>query len=315
MDKGILLVNLGTPSSANPKAVRAYLKQFLSDKYVVDLPRLIWLPILYFIILLIRPKRSAKAYQKIWLEEGSPLLVYTQRLANKLHPCVKIAMRYGQPSIDQALLQFKELSIKELTIIPLYPQYSRATTQSTIDYIDNCLKRLKWSPALNMVMHYYQHPSYINALCHSIETYWQQHGKPQKLLFSFHGIPVRYIKQYKDPYQHHCQQTVKLITEKLQLTKEHYALVYQSRFGKEPWLSPYCDQTLEQLPKQGVENVQVICPGFAVDCLETLEEINMQNKNKFIAAGGKQFSYIPALNDSDDHVNLLNNLAEQFNGE
>lgn len=316
---GILVTNLGTPEAATPNAVRHYLAEFLSDPRVVEFPRLLWKIVLHGIILRIRPNKVAHAYQTVWTPEGSPLLVISRKQASALaqefstrHPdkiVVELAMRYGSPSISHALRKLHAAQIDRLLILPLYPQYSATTTASTFDAISHELNTWRFIPELRMITSYHDFPAYINALANSIETYWSQHGKPHRLLISFHGIPKRYLMN-GDPYYCQCQKTTRLLVERLQLTQDQYAIAFQSRFGREPWLQPYADITLLDWAKQGITEVDVVCPGFSADCLETLEEIAMQNKCAFLAAGGKEFRYIAALNDEPEHIHALADLAQ-----
>lgn len=312
--KGVLLVNLGTPSEPTPKAVRQFLREFLSDSRVVELPRILWLPILYGIILPFRSSRSARNYQKIWTDQGSPLMDFSQRLVDKIRDhaadqfVVGLAMRYGTPSIQSVLEQFQAQSVDEVTIVPMYPQYSATTSASIFDEVTRVLSHWRWVPSIRFVSHYADHPRYIDAVSSAIAQYVEQNGLPDQLLFSYHGIPERCFKA-GDPYWCYCHKTTRLITEKLGLAKDRWQMVFQSRFGREKWLEPYCDKTLEQLPAQGVKSVAVVCPGFSVDCLETLEEIAIANRSLFLAAGGTSFDYIPALNDGDAHAALFLSLV------
>ncbi|TLS66988.1 ferrochelatase [Mariprofundus erugo] len=311
---GILLTNLGTPDAPTTKALRTYLKEFLSDPRVVEQPRWLWWLILNGIILNVRPAKSAAAYRSVWSEDGSPLMAISrrqrdkiavllqQRLGDDIH--VELAMRYGNPSIRSGLESLREKGCRKLFVLPLYPQYSATTTASTFDAISDVMNSWRRIPALHFIDSYHDHPAYIDALAASVQTYWQQHGQPERLLVSFHGIPERYFRA-GDPYPCHCRKTVRLLREKLGLNEEQVQLSFQSRFGREPWMQPYTDETLKQWGKEGVNSVDVICPGFAADCLETLEEIAVENRDYFLEAGGHQFRYIPALNDSDAHIEAL----------
>lgn len=307
MITGILLTNLGTPSAPTAKAVRKYLAEFLWDPRVVEIPRPLWWLILHGVVLRIRPKKSAKLYQQIWTATGSPLLVNSQRLADKLQKQlgdkfkVALGMRYGEPSIASALEQLRQHKVDRVVVLPLYPQYSAATTASTFDAIAAVLKKWRYVPELNFMQQYFDHPDYIAAIADSIR---QQYKSDSHLLFSFHGLPKR-CTDLGDPYQQQCQTTAQLVAAQLQLSSDKYSVVFQSRFGAAEWIKPYCDETLRNLPKQGIKNVTVVCPGFAVDCLETLEEIAQQNREIFLQAGGENFHYIPALNDSAAHVVML----------
>lgn len=311
---GILLVNLGSPEAPTPSAVRRYLAEFLWDHRVVDLPRPLWWLILHGIILRVRPRRSAKAYKKVWSIDGSPLIatskLQAQAIEKKIQKkfrgnvLVDLAMRYGEPSIRSGLEALRLAGARRLLILPLYPQYSATTTASVFDEVTNVLQTWRWLPDMRFINHYHDHPKYISALANSIREHWANHRRAQKLVFSFHGIPQRYFES-GDPYFCHCQKTARLVAEELELKDGEWMVVFQSRFGREPWLQPYCDETLEQLPKEGVRSVEVICPGFSADCLETIEEINMENRQVFYDAGGVDFSYIPALNASPEHIDVL----------
>lgn len=315
MKSGVLLINLGTPSAPAPKAVRCYLTEFLSDRRVVALPAYLWQPLLKFVILPIRARHSARLYQSIWLQEGSPLAVYTQRLAEKLQAGladkykVVFAMRYSNPNIETGLRELLAADVSSIVILPLYPQYSAATTASCFDKISQLLQQSRFIPNLRFIASYFDHPLYIQAITNKIKRYQAKQEKNSYLLFSFHGLPQRYI-ELGDPYQQQCVATANLIAERLQISTDEYQVVFQSRFGKAKWLQPYCDVMLQQLPAQGIKNVTLICPGFVVDCLETLEEIAQRYRELFFNAGGESFNYIPALNDSLDQVQLLTNLVQ-----
>jgi protoporphyrin/coproporphyrin ferrochelatase len=311
----VLLVNLGSPSAPTNASVRRYLKEFLSDPRVVNLPRWIWWIILNFIILPFRPAKSAKAYRQIWMDEGPPLVVLTRALTKKLvkkfqsydgpddyH--IEMAMRYGKPAIREKLAEIKATGIDRLTVLPLYPQYSSTTTASVFAEIFAEINQWRAIPSIHFISDYHQDPEYISAIAASIKESWQQHGKGQRLVLSFHGLPAVLIK-WGDPYFDQCQRTANLITEELGLQSEKVLCVFQSRFGRAEWLQPYCINVLEQLPSQGIADIDIVCPGFAVDCLETLEEIALTNKAVFLQAGGKRCQYIPALNASEAHVNVL----------
>ncbi|MBS0359300.1 MAG: ferrochelatase, partial [Proteobacteria bacterium] len=298
---GVLITNLGTPTEPTPTAVKKYLKEFLSDRRVIEIPRLLWWPILHGFILPFRSRSSAKAYEKIWQKEGSPLRVITEQQANGLQKIlqekygdkiiVAYAMRYGTPSIEEQLCYLKKQSIKRLIVLPLYPQYSATTTASTFDAVAKVLKNWRYIPETHFINQYYDNPLYIEAISQSIQTYWAQHPRSKKLLISFHGLPKRNF-ELGDPYYCFCHKTARLIAESLQLSSEQWALCFQSRFGKAEWLQPYTDATLIQCAKEGIESVDIICPGFAADCLETLEEISIRYREVFLEAGGKQFQYI-----------------------
>jgi ferrochelatase len=313
---GVLLANLGSPTAPTIPAVRQFLKDFLWDPRVVNIPRLIWWLILHCFVLPFRPARSAKAYQKIWSDKGSPLTYLTrqlsEKLAGKLSPkdiSVSYSMRYGEPSIANQLQQFKQEGVDNILILPLYPQYSSTTTASVYDDVVKELNQWRRLPSFQFISDYHQDEAYISAIAESVKAAWQAHGKNELLLMSFHGLP-ELLTKLGDPYYYQCQKTAALIAEKLGLTEKQWLLVFQSRFGKAEWLKPYCAETLQNLPGQGIKTVDVLCPGFAVDCLETLEEMAMENKSIFMAAGGTDYRYIPALNDSEAHVNVIANLLE-----
>ncbi|MDC9613556.1 ferrochelatase [Xenorhabdus khoisanae] len=317
---GVLLVNLGTPDAPTPAAIRRYLAQFLSDRRVVDIPPLIWKPILYGLILPFRSSRVAKLYQEIWMEEGSPLLVHGRRqqklLSEKLADIpVVLGMTYGSPSLSQAVDSLLQQNIDDLIILPLYPQYSSTTSAAVFDSISKILKGYRTIPTLHFIRSYASHPAYIAALKESIEQSFTKHGQPDRLILSYHGIPER-LATMGDVYPQDCKATTQLLAQLLARTLDYPAdkimMTYQSRFGRLPWLSPYTDKTIASLPEQGVEHVQVICPGFSADCLETLEEIKQQNKTIFLNAGGKKFEYISALNDNECHISLFENLVNNI---
>jgi len=320
---GILLTNLGTPDAPTKQSVRAYLKEFLWDPRVVEEPRWKWWLILNGIILNIRPSRSAQAYQKVWTEEGSPLLTIGKKQRDKLHLAlsetlgdtihVELAMRYGNPSIKHGLEALREKNCRKIIVLPLYPQYSATTTASTFDAISDVLQTWRRIPELQMIDAYHDHPAYINALSDSIRSYWQEHGEPDRLMMSFHGIPERYFKS-GDPYPCHCRKTTRLVREQLGLDEEKAQIAFQSRFGREPWIQPYADETLVEWAKSGTANVDVVCPGFAADCLETIEEVGMENRDYFLEAGGRQYRYIPALNDNDAHIDALVQIIVEKSG-
>lgn len=311
---GVLITNLGTPDAATVPALRRYLAEFLSDPRVIETPKWIWWFILHGVILRIRPPRSAKAYQEVWTSEGSPLLTISlqqqQALQAELQKRVsgpvrvEVAMRYGNPSIASALEKLRAANARRILLFPLYPQYSAATTASTFDAVADYFRQCRWVPELRMINHYHDHPGYIEALANSIQQHWQAHGKPDKLLFSFHGLPKDYFLA-GDPYHCECHKTARLVAERLQLDQDDWITTFQSRFGPREWLQPYTDFTLKELGSSGVKSVHVICPGFSADCLETLEEIRLQNRDFFLEAGGQEFDYIPALNDSTEHINVL----------
>ncbi len=317
---GILLTNLGTPDAPTAAAVRRYLAEFLSDPRVIELARPLWWLILHGFILRLRPRRSAEAYSKIWTDEGSPLLNIAKKqcalVAQSMQEStdgplqVELAMRYGNPSLASALDKLRQANAQRLLVLPLYPQYSATTTASTFDAIADVLKTWRWLPELRMINHYHDHPAYISALVESIRDHWAEYGKPDKLLFSFHGLPKHYFLA-GDPYYCECQKTARLVAEQLGLEQDLWSVSFQSRLGLQEWLKPYTDIQLKEWGKSAIKSVQIICPGFSADCLETLEEIKMQNKEFFIKAGGREFSYIPALNDQAMHINALVEIISQ----
>ncbi|OEY67644.1 ferrochelatase [Marinobacter sp. X15-166B] len=317
---GVLITNLGTPDAPTPAALRRYLGEFLADPRVVEVPRLIWWFVLHGVILRIRPPRSAKAYQKIWGEQGSPLLKHTADQCEKLRQALQtkygesievgFAMRYGNPSIASELDRLSAAGVRKLMVLPLYPQYSATTSASTFDAVARDFSQRRWLPDFRFISHYHDFPAYIEAMATHIEDYWSQHGRSQKLILSYHGIPLKYLKK-GDPYHCECYKSSRLLAERLGLGDEDYLTTFQSRFGREEWLRPYTDKTLKALPAQGVESVDVFCPGFASDCLETIEEIDEENREYFMEAGGKEFRYISALNSSAGHIDALVELIEQ----
>ncbi|MBL4583779.1 MAG: ferrochelatase [Pseudomonadales bacterium] len=321
---GILLVNLGTPDAPTPKALRKYLTPFLSDPRVVEVPRLIWWFILRIAILSWRPASSAKLYAKVWTDEGSPLLTISkqqtaalqnlvqQKLPGEQIPVV-LGMRYGNPSIEAGIDELTRQNVREIIVLPLYPQYSAAANGSSFDAVAKVLARYRWVPSLHFIHGYHLSKYYLNAITDSIETYIKENGIPDRVLFSFHGTPEKQA-ELGDPYYSNCMETARLIKQNLigrNIPAEDLLMTtFQSRVGRDPWLQPYTDKTLESLPSQGIKNIVVICPGFSADCLETLEEIEIMNRDFFIQAGGEQYSYIPALNDSPAHIETLYKLVE-----
>ena len=315
---GVLLVNLGTPEAPTPTALRPYLKEFLSDPRVVEIPRLIWWPILNFIILNIRPKKSAEKYASVWTKDGSPLMVNSigqleglKRLlmeANK-KIVVELAMRYGNPSIDSAILRMMDQDVQKLFILPLYPQYSGSTTATVFDKVFESIAKLRNPPSLRLRKSFHDHPMYIASIASDIEKYWSRNGKPDQLLFSFHGVPLRSL-QDGDPYHCQCHKTARLVAEKLSLEDSDWTISFQSRFGKAEWLKPYTTSTIVKLAQErNIKKLHVICPGFISDCLETLEEINMEAREDFLEAGGSDFKYIPCLNFSENAIKLIHSLV------
>tara|TARA_A100001037_G_scaffold301501_1_gene331125 strand:- start:1061 stop:2053 length:993 start_codon:yes stop_codon:yes gene_type:complete len=310
---GILISNLGTPSSTSTKDLRSYLNQFLMDKRVIDLPRVLWIPILKLIILNIRPRKSAKLYKAIWTEEGSPLLSYSEKIVQKLSALfdkritLVLGMRYGTPSISDAMDVLRKKKISKIIVLPLYPQAGSPTTASTFDAVAGYLKNISWMPNLKFISGYHDHDDYINALVKTINNSFKNNGKPDKLIFSFHGMPYRYLEK-GDPYYCFCHKTARLTAESLKLNENSYLVAFQSRFGSDKWLEPYIDKLLIDEATSGTKYIQVISPGFAVDCLETLEEISIQYRELFISNGGEKFEYIPCLNDDDDQINLFHKI-------
>lgn len=315
---GILLINLGTPEAPTPDAVRAYLREFLSDPMVVEIPRVLWWPILNLFVLRSRPKQSAERYAQIWMGDGSPLRVHTARQATLLrgylgervkYPMVvDFAMRYGRPSIPDKLRELKAQNCDRLLLVPLYPQYSASTTGTAFTSAFGILSGMRNMPALRTVRHFHDHPGYISALAQTVRDYWMKSGRPDRLIMSFHGVP-RITLERGDPYHCECQKTGRLLAEALQLKSDKYHLTFQSRFGRGEWLKPYTADLLAQLGKQKVNRVDVICPGFVSDCLETLEEIAIEGKTTFLQAGGREYNYIPCLNERDDWIQALTDIV------
>lgn len=317
---GVLVTNLGTPQAPERKPLRVYLKEFLSDPRVVEVPRLLWWFILNGIILNVRPARSAAAYRTVWTEDGSPLLLNTRAQADALQGAlsarhgdtviVDFAMRYGTPAIADVVQEMLARGVRKLLVVPLYPQYSGPTTGSTFDALAADFTRRRWLPELRFVSSYHDYPAYIRALADSVRGHREQHGAADRLIFSYHGEPRRYLDE-GDPYFCHCHKTTRLVAEALELSESDYLVTFQSRFGREEWLQPYTDETLKALPGAGVRSVQVICPGFSSDCLETLEEIGVENRDYFLEAGGERYEYIPCLNADPGHIDALAALVEE----
>ncbi len=317
-DTGVLMVNLGTPDEPTPGAVRRYLRQFLSDPRVVELPRLVWLPILYFLILPFRPAKTAKKYAKVWLKDGSPLRVYHLRqaqllrgyLGQKMKRLVPVAaaMRYGKPSVAEGLAELRDKGVKRLLVIPMYPQYAASTTESVRDDVERSLRRWKPAPEIDFIEDFHDHPAFAKAVAKNVGEYWMKHGRPDKLLMSFHGLPQRSIDR-GDPYQKQCLESARMIATELGWNDARTVVSFQSRFGAAKWIGPATDETLERLGREGVGRVDVICPGFAADCLETLEEIAIEGQESFKHAGGKDFHYIPTTNDTPAWMTALSILA------
>ncbi len=316
---GVLIVNLGTPDSTSWWDIRKYLKEFLSDRRVIEVNPLLWQVILNLFILTFRPSKTAHAYKKIWLKDSneSPLLYFTRSQASKLKDrignekiIVDFAMRYGNPSIKTKLNSLQKLGCENIIILPLYPQYASATTATVCDEVYRSLMKMRWQPSLQIVPHYESEPLYINALTNSIERKLKSiNWKPDLIISSYHGIPKNYFDK-GDPYHCYCQKTTRLMKEKY--TKIEIQTTFQSRFGPQEWLKPYTDKTLEDLPSKGIKNLLVICPGFASDCVETLEEINIQGRESFLNKGGKNFDLIPCLNDDSDHIDLFEKLVKKY---
>ncbi len=314
---GILLTNTGSPDAPTTAALRPYLAQFLTDPRVIEYPRWLWLPLLYGVILIIRPRRSARLYRRIWTTDGSPMLSITHQQAKLIRDklsndidCpfeLKIGMRYGKPSISLALRELRQEGIGRLLVFPLFPQYSATTIASAFDAVFAELRAWRWMPALRTIRGYHNHPAYLHALGHSILRQWQKTEPSRRLLFSFHGIPQSYAEA-GDPYPRQCQETAARVAVQLGLTEDQWQVAFQSRFGPQSWLQPYTDALLEQWARDGIESVSVFCPGFAADCLETLGEIGHEARQTFLASGGKEFQYIPALNTQAEHIQALNEI-------
>ena len=315
---GVLIINLGTPDSTSWFDIRKYLKEFLSDKRVIELNPVIWQIILNLFILTFRPSKTAKAYKKIWMkdENMSPLLYYTKKQSEKISKLIKrenllidFAMRYGNPSVKSKIYKLHEQGCENLVILPLYPQYAAATTATVCDEVYRTLMKMRWQPSLKIIPHYESDPLYIDALVKSINKKISEiNWRPDLIIASYHGIPKKYFDK-GDPYHCYCHKTTRLVSEKFNSIK--IKTTFQSRFGPQAWLQPYTDKTLESLPKEGIKNILVICPGFSSDCVETLEEILIQGKESFLNSGGENFDMVPCLNDNDDHIILLNSLIEK----
>ncbi|WP_051748256.1 ferrochelatase [Nevskia soli] len=315
---GVLLINLGTPDAPTPAAIRRYLAQFLSDHRVVELTPLLWLPLLYGFILPFRPGRLVHAYEKIWTEEGSPLLAISKRLASGLERRlgetlgrdvpVALGMTYGTPSIATALAELEARRVRRIAVLPLYPQYSCSTNAAALDALFAELNTRRWVPELRTVNSYHDEPAYIAALAQSVRAHWQARGRGDYLLLSFHGLPQRTVLA-GDPYYCQCQKTGRLLAGALELREGEFSVAFQSRFGKLPWVQPYAEPTIAALPARGIRQLDVLCPGFAADCLETLEEIQLRYAETFTAAGGTALRYIPALNDSPAHLDVLGGIV------
>ncbi|KFI22814.1 ferrochelatase [Nitrosococcus oceani] len=316
---GVLVASLGTPEAPTASAVRRFLASFLSDPRVVELPRPVWWLILHGIILRIRPSPVARLYQSIWREDGSPLLSFARRVGQSLQAEldsrgrsieIRLGMRHGLPSIETALEELRQAGVQRLLVFPLYPQYSGSTTGSTFDAVAQVLSTWRWVPELRMIAQYHDHSGYLEALAETIRRSWKEAGRGERLLISFHGLPKRYLLA-GDPYHCQCQKTARLLTERLGLKEGEWQIAFQSRFGREEWLKPYADHLLQAWAEAGIKRVDVVCPGFAVDCLETLEEMAQRNRELFLRAGGEEYRYIPALNDEPAHICALTDLVEQ----
>ncbi|WP_371374188.1 ferrochelatase [Thalassotalea aquiviva] len=311
---GVLLTNLGTPEAPTKKALREYLSEFLSDPRVIEVPRVLWLVILHIFILPLRSKKSAQVYQSIWTHHGSPMKVISERQKHKLAQrlaqsygddvVVELAMRYGQSSIGSGLKKLHQHGVHKIVVLPLYPQYSGPTTGSTFDAVAAEVSQWRWVPSIDFISGYHQSEAYIRALENSVKQHIASYGLPDVLVMSYHGMPQTYFAQ-GDPYYYFCQQTTEALATRLELNKEQYVMTFQSRFGKAEWLKPYTDQSLVQLAKQGKKHIAIISPAFSADCLETLEELAIENKEIFIESGGETYHYIPCLNDSDLHLEAL----------
>ncbi|MFB9133545.1 ferrochelatase [Vibrio olivae] len=313
---GVLLANLGTPNAPTASGVKSFLSEFLHDHRVVDMSRWLWCPILHGIILPIRSPKVAKLYQSIWMEGGSPLMVYSQQQRDALHEQlnlpVELGMTYGEPSLKQGVEALLAQGVERLVVLPLYPQYSATTTAAVFDGLAKVFNQSAYLPELSFIGDYHNHPLFIKALADKVRESWQTHGRGDLLLCSYHGIPKRYADN-GDVYPQHCAETTRLLGIELGLSEQQIKMTYQSQFGKEEWLQPYTDKTIETLPNQGIKTLDVICPAFSVDCLETLEEICEQNQELFMEAGGEGFNYVPCLNADAAHVDLMAQLIREKN--
>jgi ferrochelatase len=316
---GVLLVNLGTPDTPAPKDIRKYLGEFLSDPRVIEIPRYLWKPILHGMVLRRRPKRLEPRYAGVWMKEGSPLMVYSQRQTDgvraALHAAgvdavVELGMRYGNPSIPLAISKLRKQGCERILTVPLYPQYAASTTATVVDAVTRYMGKLRDQPEMRFIKRFHDEPAYLDPLAARIERYWLEHGKPQKLVMSFHGLP-RYSIELGDPYYRDCMETARLLTQRLSLPRDQIEVTFQSRFGTARWLEPYTEPTLKALAASGITQVDVVCPGFVADCLETLEEISLECRDAFLEAGGKQFRYISAINDDPAWIAGLSGLVER----
>ena len=315
---GVLVVNLGTPDEPTAPAIRRYLREFLSDPRVIEIPKLLWWPILNGPILLSRPRKLVHRYESIWMEGGSPLMVYSKRQAEGLarllsergHEVdVQVAMRYGNPSIREGMQALQARGCEHILTVPLYPQYASSTTATVVDEVNRVASHLRDQPALRFIKRFHVHPSYINPLAAKIEQFWNEHGRPQKLVMSFHGLPKRCV-DIGDPYCRDSYETARALADKLGLGDAEFQVTFQSRFGPAQWLQPYTEPTLEAMAKSGITRIDVVCPGFVADCLETLEEVSIECKETFMKAGGQTFRYIPCLNDDESWVVGLTDLVQ-----
>lgn len=314
----VLLLNLGTPAAPTTDAVAEYLAEFLSDPRVVELPRWLWWPVLHGYILRTRPRRSAEAYARVWSDAGSPLLVFSEQLcaavgvelARRSSGRVKVAlgMTYGQPSAGEVIESLLEQGVRRILALPLFPQHSATSSGAALDAVTRSLQHIRWQPEIRTVGDYHDDAGYLAALTGSVRAHWAKNGRGQKLVLSFHGIPEKYAAQ-GDPYPEQCRETARRLADVLGVADDELLVTFQSRLGRQPWLRPYTDEIIEQLARQGTETLDIICPGFAVDCLETLEEVALRYRATFLTNGGKQFRYIPALNASAAHVSVLADVA------
>ena len=316
---GVLITNLGTPDAPTASALKPYLREFLSDQRVIEIPKIIWQIILNLFILQIRPLRSAKNYKKIWTDEGSPLLHISKKQVSLVEKNLKkefpntifsLAMRYGNPSIKNALNNLQDQQVRRLLVFPLYPQYCAATTGSTFDSITSILQKWRWIPEIRFINQYFEEELFIKAIANSVKHAEKEKGKPQKIIFSYHGIPKKYLVN-GDPYHCFCLKTSRLVREYLNLKEEDIITTFQSRFGSQEWLQPYTDETLKKLPNKGIKNIHIISPGFSSDCLETLEELKEENKEYFMQAGGTKYHYISCLNYNSDHIEMMTSLIRK----
>lgn len=312
----VLLINLGTPDAPTPHAVRRYLRQFLSDPRVVEIPRALWLPLLYGVVLNTRPRQSARKYASIWTADGSPLRVHTEKqarlLGQRLGPRVRVefAMRYGEPSIPGTLERLRSEGTERVLLFPLYPQYAASTTASALDHAAEFLRETRNVPEIRLVKAFHDHPAYVGAVAGLIGEQWRESGRPARLLMSFHGLP-QYTVARGDPYSEQCRETARLVAARLGLAQGEWQATFQSRFGRTEWLQPYTAATLEDLGRRGIDRVDVVCPGFVADCLETLEEMGIEGRKTFLGAGGRQFHLLPCLNERADWIDALAAIARQ----